>query len=152
MSRYLMERLPDLLAAAATLGLGLFAWVESSDYAMGTLRSMDAGYFPRMISVGLLSLGLLLAVMTLLGGPNRFGGDRVSPLSMVIISAALLTFAFTIERFGIIPAIFCSVLLSTFASETRNYVQALLLSAGTAVLSALVFVQLLGLTIKVFAI
>ena len=152
MSRYLMERLPDLIAAAATLGLGLFAWVETGDYAMGTLRSMDAGYFPRMISVGLLILGVLLAVMTLVGGPNRFGGDRVSPLSMVIISASLLTFAFTIERFGIIPAIFCSVLLSTFASETRNYVQALLLSAGTAVLSALVFVQLLGLSIKVFAI
>lgn len=150
MPTYLTDRLPDLLAALASIALGLFAYSEASGLDMGSLRSMEAGYFPRMISFGLIGLGLLQGLLAFVGPAHRFGGEKVSIISVVVISAALLTFAFMVERFGIIPAIFCSVLLSTFASETRNYLQSLILAAITAVMSAVVFVYLLGLSIKVF--
>lgn len=151
MSRYLTDRLPDLIAAVATIGLGIFAYSEARSYELGELRAMEAGYFPTMISIGMIGLGLLQGILALVGVPHRFGGEKVSPVSIVVIAASLLTFAFMIERFGIIPALFCTVFMSTFASEKRNYPQALMLSAGTAVISAVVFVYLLGLSIKVIS-
>lgn len=151
MTHYLRERLPDLLAALSTIGLGLFAFYESSGYDMGTLRAMEAGYFPRLMSFGLLGLGALLGVNALRGPAHRFSNDKVSLISLGVIAASLMAFALLVERFGLIPAIFSSVLLSTFASEKRNYPQAILLSAATAVICAVVFVYILGLSMKVFS-
>jgi hypothetical protein len=145
------DRMPDLIAASLAVVMGLFTLYESSGYDMGSLRDMGPGYFPRILAIMLIGLGLALVMSTLRQGPVRLGGGRVPLWSVLMICAALVSFALLIEQHGIIPAIFSAVFLSTFASDNRNIARALVLAAATAVSCAVLFVYLLGLSMKVFA-
>lgn len=145
------ERLPDVVAAILTLLIGAFALAESSSYDMGALSNMGPGYFPRMMGIAMLLLGAALLVAALKIGPTSFPATGASVWSMAVICAALIAFALLIERLGLIPAIFVMVFLSTFASRDRNLVRALVLSAATSLFCALLFVYILGLSMKVIA-
>ena len=150
MNTSLQSRLPDLLGAGITLALGIWVIAASADYDMGTLREMGPGYFPRLVGSGLILLGGLLAVLTLKKPGTQFGTDRPALSSVLLISASLISFAVLIERNGLFPALFVAVLLSTFASDNRNVVRSLFLSAITAGVSCVVFIYALGLSMKVF--
>lgn len=144
-------KLPDLLGAGFAIVLGLFVLFESSHYTLGTLRDMGPGYFPRMFSVLLIILGALLALAALL---SKDTAERISlPRlgSVIFIGAAFISFALLIDRFGMIPAVFSAVFLSTFASSNVRIGRSLVLSAATACACAALFVFALGLPIKVFA-
>ena len=69
------DRMPDLIAASLAVVLGLFTLYESSGYDMGSLRDMGPGYFPRILAIVLIGLGLALVISTLRQGPVRFGGS-----------------------------------------------------------------------------
>lgn len=151
MNDHIRQRLPDLVGAALAIALGSYAWIASADYAAGTLRDMGPGFFPRLAAGGLILLGLLLGLTTLKSPPSRFGGDRPEWSSVLLIGAALISFALLIERNGLFPAIFVAVLLSTFASDNRNISRSVLLSAATAGVCVAVFIYGLNLPMKVFA-
>ena len=150
MNTSLQSKLPDLIGAGITLALGLSVTVASAGYDMGSLRDMGPGYFPRIIGVGLILLGGLLAVITLKRSGTHFGSERPALASVLLISASLISFGVLIERNGLFPALFVAVLLSTFASDNRNILRSLVLSALTAGVSCLVFIYALGLSMKVF--
>lgn len=152
MTTKLRERLPDLVGALCAILVGLLALRESYTYDMGSLTNMGPGYFPSLLAIGMIVLGLLLVFTALRMPPAGFVRDGLSLWPVMIICASLIAFALLIERFGIIPAIFASVFLSTFASDNRNIPRSLLLAAITAVCCAGLFVYLLGLSMKVFAI
>jgi len=145
------QRLPDVIGAALAILLGVFAYVQGTDYEMGTIREMGAGYFPRILSVGLILMGLLYGFVALRAEPVQFGEDRPAILSILIICASVMVFALLIERNGLIPAIFFSTLLSTLASEKRSFPVSLLLSIATALVCAAIFVWGLSLPFKYFA-
>lgn len=151
MNDHIRQRLPDLVGAALAIALGAYAWIIATDYTAGTLREMGPGYFPRLAAGGLILLGLLLALTTLKSPPSRFGGDRPEWSSVLLIGAALVSFALLIERNGLFPAIFVAVLLSTFASDNRNISRSVILAALTAGTCVLVFIYGLSLPMKVFA-
>lgn len=150
MNTSLQSRLPDLIGAGITLALGVYVIAASADYDMGQLRDMGPGYFPRLIGIGLILLGGLLAALTLKKPGTQFGSERPALSSVLLIAASLLSFALLIERNGLFPALFVAVLLSTFASDNRNVIRSLVLSALTAAGSCVVFIYALGLSMKVF--
>lgn len=152
MGTHIGQRLPDLIGAGLIILLGVFAYAQGAAYDIGTIREMGPGYFPRILSVGLIAMGLLYAFVTWRADPVTFGEDRPAPLSILIICASLIVFALLIERNGLVPAIFFSTLLSTFASDKRNIPVALLLSALTALACAAIFIWGLSLPFKYFAI
>lgn len=152
MTTHARQRLPDLIGAALVIAFGVFAYVQGGGYDMGTIREMGPGYFPRILSLGLILMGVLYAFVAWRAGPVGFGEDRPDILSILIICASLIVFALLIERNGLVPAIFCSTLLSTFASNRRNIPVAILLSALTALACAAIFVWGLSLPFKYFAI
>lgn len=151
MTTKIRERLPDLIAAACTILVGILALIESYQYDMGSLANMGPGYFPRLLAIGMILLGLLLIFTALRMEPMSFGLGGLSVWPVLIICASLLAFALLIERFGVIPAIFTTVFLSTFASHDRHLPRALLLAALTSVFCAGLFVYVLGLSMKVIA-
>lgn len=151
MSGHMRQRLPDLIGAALAIGLGAWAWTVSAPYAAGTLRDMGPGYFPRMAAAGLIGLGVLLALTSWKSAPSRFGTDRPDLSSVLLIGAALVSFALLIERNGLFPAIFIAVLLSTFASDNRNISRSVLLAALTAGACVGLFIHGLNLPMKAFS-
>lgn len=143
------DRLPELIAAGLTILIGVFALVESDNYDMGVLSNMGPGYFPRMMAIGMMLLGLILGLSALKTGPVYFAATGASLWATLVVCASLISFALLIERLGIIPAIFAMVFLSTFASRDRNLTRSLVLAAATSVFCALLFVYVLGLSMKV---
>lgn len=151
MSGYVKERLPNLLSALFALALGIFALFQSQGYEIGELRNMGPGYFPVMCAVALIGLGLLLFIVTLRSPPSQFGAERPSLQSLLLIGASLLAFVLLIEDYGLFPAITAAVFLSTFASDNRNILRSILLSLLTAAGCVVIFIYVLALPIKVFA-
>ncbi len=147
----LHAKLPDLAGAGFAVALGLFVLVESQSYVMGSLRDMGPGYFPGMFAIVLIVLGCLLAGVTLFSSTVAPKATFPRFFSVVSIIAAFMAFALLIDRFGLLPAIFAAVFLSTFASANAHIARSVVLSAVTAAGCSILFVAVLGLPIKVFA-
>ena len=140
----------DLAFGTLMILLALFALWELRNYEMGTADQMSTGYMPWLISVSLLFVGSVIAVKALWTGtagelePHRW----LRPL--LGVSAALIGFMFTLDRFGLIASSIILVLISGVASrDTRPaglVIWAVVLAAG----SAAIFVYLIGLPIRLW--
>jgi hypothetical protein len=82
------------------IALGVAALWLSRDYPVGDLNRMGPGYFPRMLSVGMICLGVLIVrqgLPDLAGGKGiRNGLDR----SIWLIPLSLVVFGLSVERLG----------------------------------------------------
>ena len=135
-----------LFVAIAVLGL----WV-SRDYPVGTALRMSTGYVPR----------LLLWVLLLLGGAILISGIRAADAeselepggswrAIVLIPAALVAFALSLERLGLIVA--CAVLIGIGSLAGRGLRLAEVVGAVIllAFLTWAIFIRGLGLVIPVW--
>ena len=132
----------------AAVGLG-FA-VAGSDYGIGTSRRMGPGYFPVMIGGAMALIGVVLVARAVLTASNDALAyvPRLHLRPLLALTASVVTFALTINRFGIIAACLCCVLIAGLASERTRWSETVLVAAAMAVFSAVVFVQLLGLPMR----
>lgn len=140
----------DLAFGGLMILLALFALWEMRNYDMGTADQMSTGYMPWLISVSLLFVGSIIVVKALFGG----GASELEPHQwarpLIGVSAALMAFMMTLDRFGLIASSIILVLISGVASrDTRPVglvVWAVLLTIG----SAAIFVYLIGLPIRLW--
>lgn len=144
-----MDRRKDLLAGLIFIVIGIAAFAMSQSYRIGTLLDMGPGYFPALIG----------AILVVLGGGSLLAGLRnpapdpiarldIEPLFLVLAGA--LSFAFLIERAGLLVAIAALMFFACFRRLLSNPVEVILTYAILAGFSALVFVRALGLPIAVF--
>ncbi|PHP65250.1 hypothetical protein CSC94_20305 [Zhengella mangrovi] len=147
--RYVTERMEDLIAGLVTAAIGVFIILEASTYDMGTLRSMGPGYFPVILGSAMVVLAL---IMILTARPN----DMPQPMGMdqlrgtLFVAAAFVAFAFTVESAGMLVSVFLVVFLSALGNRNTSMKSALMLAAGTAIVSVLIFRVGLGLQIKAY--
>lgn len=149
MSRFLSARRDNMIAAIITLSVGVFIVVRAYGYRMGTLDDMGPGYFPMLLGVAMILLSAALP-FTPTGDPDAKGGPKADPRGPIMIIAAIVVFAFTIKPFGLIPAVFIVVALSSQATRGVSILQTLALAAGTAIGAYLIFKLGLNLQIKAF--
>lgn len=117
-------------------------------YRLGTARSMGPGYFPVLLSVGLIVVGAILAVKGLLveGAPMRT--DALRPLIAVI--GSVLAFAFLISRFGFVAGSIGCILVASFATRELRPSYAVAYAIAITVVTAILFILLLGLPMQLF--
>lgn len=65
---------PDVIAAAALLALGLVYGVLAVGEGIGTMAETGAGFFPLVVAVALVPAAAVLLVQGLRGGPAEEGG------------------------------------------------------------------------------
>ena len=126
-----------------TLALGALVLLESSGYSRGSLLRMGPGYFPTILGVALLILGLLLAVGGIREMPEKIARPEIR--SLTSISLALILFAITLPRFGLAPAIALLVPISALASPSGRPWPTIVLTIALIGFAWLLFVQLLSL-------
>jgi hypothetical protein len=138
----------DFMAGALFVVAGVAALVVGRGYRMGTLLSMGPGYFPRIIAILLVGLGVLVLV----NGLRTQGAMPDRPLlrPLVLVLAAVAAFGFGIETLGFVISTVLLVVLSCAAQPGRRWVETGLLAGGLSLLGWLVFVQGLGLTFPVW--
>jgi hypothetical protein len=57
----------DILSGALFIFIGLIFFYKSHSYPMGTYSNIGPGYFPMLISIVLISIGLILIIKTFYG-------------------------------------------------------------------------------------
>jgi hypothetical protein len=120
-----------------------------SEYEVGTASSMGPGYFPLLLSSGLLLVGAFLIVrgMTTKGSPIEPAFLR--PFALVI--GAVVAFALLIERAGLaITAVIVVVMCALANRDAVRWWEIAALSVGLSAASVLLFVQFLNLQMPVW--
>jgi len=137
----------ETCAALAVMAIGAFLAFEGSDYPMGSLRRMGAGFMPVAIGVILMlfSVGLLIE--------NMFAEREALPLRLrpiLAVSASILFFALTVRSAGMIPSTVGTIMLAAIADAPFRPLRAAFTGVVIGALGYLVFALGLGLSLDPF--
>ena len=133
----------DFWAGVLYITLGAAAFWIGRDYPMGTAGRMGAGYFPAVLSVILMLIGLLSAARAFTREGEVVGTIAWKPLALVVGSTAL--FGLLLPATGLVIALAALILGSAAASQ--HFRLDLKAASGLIILvafCALVFVKALG--------
>ena len=137
----------DILAGLAFAAFGLAFAVAARSYEVGTTLQMGPGYFPLVVGGLLVLLGILIVAKGFVAGEGGAIG-AIPWKAIVLIVAAVLFFGLTVRGLGLVPSLFFTTVLAAFAGQRPGLVMPLLIAAGLTVLSALIFVVVLGLRLR----
>lgn len=143
--------------------------VGSLGYDLGRLLEMGPGYLPLVLGLLLAALGVATVVKAYAapdpvdvvqtdGDPTEPAPDLpdLRPLAglewrpVVMIVAAIVFFAGTIDGLGVLPTTFGTVLLASLARGGVSWVRVLVMSVGLTALCWAVFVLALQLRLPLF--
>jgi hypothetical protein len=89
----------DFLAGLMLSGIGFAALWIASDYRMGTAFRMGPGYFPVILSILLIVLGIITAVIALRSG-EEVASPKLAWRPLFIVSIAVVLFGLFINNTG----------------------------------------------------
>jgi putative tricarboxylic transport membrane protein len=132
----------DLGAGLVFLAIGIAGLYFGSELAFGTSARMGPGYFPILLSMLIIAVGLVVGFkgLTIEGPPIE--KVQLRPISFIV--AAILIFGILIESIGLALT---AILLTIFAAYARPEVklsETILLGVGLALFTVVVFVYVLG--------
>jgi len=123
---------------------GAAVWLAQA-YPFGNAGRMGPAYFPTLVGSLLIILGAFVVVRGLAVHGQKPGSFHFRPLILVL--AGIVLFGFTLERLGLMIAIFTLVVFSSLGGSEFRYRGVLFLAAVLALGSFLVFIYGLGLQI-----
>ena len=132
----------DFWSGAIFLCLGIVFAGLSRRYPMGTAMRMGPAYFPFLLGSLLAFIGLVLVVRALVRPGPAMEGFVVS--KVFLVTTANVLFALFLRRLGLPISLVLLVLVAAFASRRFKWRTALILGAGLAIGSSVIFVRLLG--------
>lgn len=138
----------DIVAGVALSVFGLSAAVYAvSKYSMGTIKRMGPGMTPVSLGVILAIFGIVIAFPAL----SR-KGQSVAPRfrSWIALSTSIICFALMIDTLGLVPAVFSTAIIATFAEKQISLKQATILGAALSFVTWAIFILGLDLPIAAF--
>jgi len=138
----------DLGAALLFAVLGIGGLWFGREYDVGSAREMGPGYFPTLLSWGLIGFAIIVAV-----GALSVRGPRIQPFvwrAVVLVLGAIVAFALLIESAGLAVTIFAVTVLSALASRDSRWKETGALGVLLALFCVLVFIYGLHQTMTVF--
>jgi hypothetical protein len=138
----------DFWSGVMFIAFGLVGMGLARAFPYGTAARMGPAYFPTVVAGLLAALGLFIAVRGLAAGGGTAGRFHFRPLILVLAAVAL--FGLALERTGLFAAVFLLVALASLGGPDFRLREAVLVSAGLAVGTVLLFVYALKLQIPVW--
>ncbi|MGB3387897.1 MAG: tripartite tricarboxylate transporter TctB family protein [Pseudaminobacter sp.] len=136
------------LCAAFFIGLGLFFAQQSLSLELGTAFRMGPGYFPLILALVLVILGVVILIDAVRVESEPIG--HIAWRGIFFILPAPIFFGLTVRGLGFVPSIFLAGLIAGFASQKMKPSIALLLAAGLTLFTVIVFSYALGLPFRRF--
>ena len=134
----------DVVGGGAFALLGLYVAVTAFSFGLGTASRMGAGYYPLVLGIVAMLLGLGIA---LIGLSERAEKPHIAWKPFAAVIAGLVAFFLLVDRTGLIPAVCGLVGLSSLADEDIGPLGAVALAVVLAAVTWLVFVVGLQLPI-----
>lgn len=138
----------ELAGGLSLTALGAVAAVyAASNYSIGSVTRMGPGMVPMVLGVILGAFGLVLMLQAFWVAPAR-GHIRV--FIPAVILASIVAFAALITPFGLMPAVFALVVISSYAEQTVRPLTTLILAVSLCFTAWLIFVVALQLPLTLF--
>jgi hypothetical protein len=128
--------------------LGVTFLIGALGLDLGTTHRMGPGYFPLVVAVTAIIIGLLNAVLD--SSPAGVPPESVAWQPLVAVLAAIAAFATIVGRFGLVPAVVAAVLLSSLGDRSSRLPGALVLAVVAALGAWLTFRVGLDLQLPAF--
>lgn len=138
----------DVISGLMFVAIGVFGLAMSLQFDFGSTRSPGPGFFPNVLSVLLILIGVGVAAKGLMAATREMPSFVWRPL--VLIPLAVLLFALAIGPLGLALAVFLAALTATFARPGYGTLPRVVTAAGLTLFSALLFVAVLQLPIPLW--
>jgi Tripartite tricarboxylate transporter TctB family len=133
-----------LLFTASGLAFGILAL---TNYEMGTMTRMGPAYFPTVLAVLLVIIGLATTIRAFVIDGPPLQGFPIKAILLVL--GPIVLFGLVLRGAGLAAALLALVMISAYASTKFRWIVAIPLAAGLTAFALLVFVMGLGLPIPV---
>jgi hypothetical protein len=137
----------DFWTGVIYLFVGSGAFILSRDYGMGTAVKMGPAYFPTLLSLLLMVIGVISVIRSFLKSGTPIG--VVAWKGLLLIVASTLLFGMIVRGAGLILALPLLVIVSALASTRFSWKTSLLEAAGITVFCILVFLKGLGVPLPI---
>jgi hypothetical protein len=138
----------DLLAGLLFLAIASGALWVAWDYPTGSAVRMSSGYVPRLLCLLLAVIGVFVALRSfVVEGPDL---TAVRPRPLLLITAAVVVFAFSIQTLGLVLATALITIIGGFASPQVRIVEMIAAAAVLAVMTTAIFIWGIGLPISIW--
>ena len=144
--RALLDR-NEFLSGLFVLVIGGICLAAVGDLEIGTAQEMGPGYVPRMLSLVLVGLGILICIVALVSDSDPVEKPKWKPITLVTIG--IVCFALLFERAGLIPALIVLILIASLANEEFKLIEVIGNMVALSVLCTLVFKLGLGMNISI---
>ena len=138
----------DLIFGSFLIIVGLVGFYAARTLPVGNLLRMGPGWVPNATCWLLLFFGVLVIGRGLLLGQKLLQGWKVRPTIFILASVAF--FALSIEHLGLPIAVFGTVVLAALADHELRLIEAIGLAIFLAAGTTLLFVEGLGLVIRIW--
>jgi hypothetical protein len=134
----------DFWAGVLFVVVGAIAIVLSSRYPLGTAARMGPGYFPRLLGILMIALGIMIALRGI-----RLNGPAIAQWKLrptVVVLASVVLFGAIVDWMGLVVSTIALIFVASAASTEFRPKEALVSGALLAALSVGVF--LIGLKLQ----
>jgi hypothetical protein len=138
----------DFFAGLLFIAFGIAAIVIGSNYALGTAARMGPGYFPRILGLLMIALGLALALRALRISGSPVPGFKWRPL--LIVLGSVTVFGMIVNYAGVVVSTIFLIVGASAASHEFRWKESLVAGAALAALAVGVFVIGLKLQLPIW--
>jgi hypothetical protein len=132
-----MQDKREFLSGLLLVGFGLAALLIARNYRMGTAFRMGPGYFPIVLALLLIVIGIVVAVCAFRSGEGKL--PRLAWRPLFVVTGATVLFGLIINGGGLLLTTFALVVASRFARPGYPWLETAILSAALSVLCAAIF-------------
>jgi hypothetical protein len=137
----------DFWTGLIYLFVGCGALIISRDYDMGTALKMGPAYFPTLLSVLLMGIGIISVLRSFLKSGSPIG--VVAWKGLVLIVASTILFGMIVRGAGLLLALPLLVIVSASASARFSWKTTLAEAVGITVFCIVVFLKGLGVPLPI---
>ncbi len=137
----------DIVGGLALTALGAFAAFYGQQYEFGSLNRMGPGYFPVALGLIVAVLGLFIAVPAFF---RRGEPIHIEWKTLALVLGSIVAFALTLKTLGLVLATVLAVIISSLADNDTRWKGRLIIAAGVATITYLVFIRGLSMVLPVW--
>ncbi len=137
----------DFWTGIIYIAFGAAAIIIGCDYGMGTPRKMGPAFFPVVLSVILIVIGLISLVRSFIRPGSPIG--RFAIRGIVMVTGATVLFGIIARGAGLAVALPALVIISAYASSRFQWRTSIMLAIVLTVSCILIFLKGLGIPLPV---